>query len=62
MEEVTLTIEELKALFIRLTKAETDLSVTEQGLLIRIEKFLYKRLSIQEAETLMSLAMKYTKR
>ena len=49
----------MKVLFIRLKKEESaplsnvPLSGTERGLLVRLEKALYAKLSVQEAEILM---------
>ena len=54
-----LTVPEMKALFIRLKKEESlassnaPLSGAERGLLVRLEKALYAKLSVQEAENLM---------
>ncbi|MDR1220730.1 MAG: hypothetical protein LBK73_14115 [Treponema sp.] len=58
---VSLTPQEVRALFIRLKRIESDvpsastgLSPVEQAFLLRIEKSLYRNLSIQEAESLMN--------
>jgi hypothetical protein len=54
-----LTLPEMKALFIRLKREESlaspnmPLSGMERGLLFRLEKALYAKLSVQEAENLM---------
>ncbi|MDR2446152.1 MAG: hypothetical protein LBD58_02495 [Treponema sp.] len=57
---ISLTPQETKALFIRLKRIESEvpsasagLSPVEQAFLLKIEKSLYRNLSIQEAETLM---------
>ncbi|MDR0706384.1 MAG: hypothetical protein LBF60_00725 [Treponema sp.] len=57
---VSLTPQEMKALFIRLKRIESEvpsasagLSPVEQAFLLKIEKSLYRNLSIQEAESLM---------
>ncbi|MDR2782759.1 MAG: hypothetical protein LBB48_02765 [Treponema sp.] len=57
---VSLTPQEIKALFIRLKRIESKissdsagLSPVEQAFLLKIEKSLYRNLSIQEAESLM---------
>jgi hypothetical protein len=56
-EGVFLTLPELKALFIRLKKFENmpdgGMSDDERKGLIKIEKFLYEHLSIQELEKLL---------
>jgi hypothetical protein len=54
MEEISLTLPELKALFVRLKKAEKGLSAVEQVLLSKIQKALYQNLSIEEAESLLN--------
>jgi hypothetical protein len=57
---VSLSPQEVRALFIRLKRIESEvpsaaagLSPVEQAFLLRIEKLLYQNLSIQEAESLM---------
>jgi hypothetical protein len=58
---VSLTAWEMRALFIRLKRIEAGipsasarLSPAEQAFLMKIEKYLYRNLSIQEAESLMN--------
>ncbi|MDR2193027.1 MAG: hypothetical protein LBP19_00930 [Treponema sp.] len=56
---VSLTAQEIRALFIRLKRVESGfpsagLSPEEQTFLMNIEKLLYRNLSIQEAESLMN--------
>jgi sialic acid synthase SpsE len=58
---ISLTPQEARALFIRLKRIESEvpsasarLSPVEQSFLLKIEKSLYRNLSIQEAESLMN--------
>ncbi|MDR0376042.1 MAG: hypothetical protein LBH85_10065 [Treponema sp.] len=58
---VPLTPQEVRALFVRLKRIESEvpsasagLSPVEQAFLLKIEKSLYRNLSIQEAESLMN--------
>jgi hypothetical protein len=55
MDGITISLnpQELKALFLRLKKAENELSRIERGILFQLEKRIYRSLSVQEAETLM---------
>ncbi|MDR2398305.1 MAG: hypothetical protein LBD74_06040 [Spirochaetaceae bacterium] len=52
-EGVFLTFKELKVLFPRLKGTENTLSPAEREVLLRIERTLYGRLSIQEVEGLL---------
>jgi hypothetical protein len=47
-----LDIEECKTLFGRLKKNEDGLSYEERKILLRLERFLYSKLSIREVEEL----------
>jgi hypothetical protein len=50
---VFLTLEECKALFPYLKRAEDLFADPERRVLIKLEKVLYRYLSVQEAETLL---------
>ncbi|MDR0556458.1 MAG: hypothetical protein LBG43_01100 [Treponema sp.] len=61
---VSLSPQEVRALFIRLKRIESEvpsaaakLSPVEQAFLLKIEKSLYRNFSIQEAEGLMNEVM-----
>ncbi|HOJ98226.1 MAG TPA: hypothetical protein PLW34_01525 [Termitinemataceae bacterium] len=56
MNEITLTFEEILALFRRLKREEDHLDEVESYLLAKIENVLYTRYSIAEMEALVSEA------
>ncbi len=52
--EITLTESELKSLYVQLKRVEGQLGEDMRRLLIRIEKALYEKLTIEELEELKS--------
>jgi hypothetical protein len=52
VKEVALTEKEVEELYVVLKPRETDLEEPLQGLLKRIEKSLFERMTIEEIETL----------
>jgi hypothetical protein len=50
--QFSLNEQELKALFVRLKREETSLSIVEADVLKRVEKALFSLLSVQDMEEL----------
>jgi hypothetical protein len=51
-EGIFLTTEELLSVFPRLKKSEAAMNVSERAVLLRIERLLYRNLSVEELEAL----------
>jgi hypothetical protein len=51
-----LTTEELLSIFPGLKQSEAAMNVPERAVLLRMEKFLYQNLSVEELETLTGCA------